>query len=185
MSKQIMITLEQAEWCDPCSRDWNKLLKANGGELADFNTPFPLSTLLDINGFGDTIRLFRCLPEHKSVFEKFAISCVKKASVHIDDERVHNCINIIEKYLKGEATLDELLAAYEGAENASHDPDAYDTVAFIVARVATYVVRDAAYEYYYDAVRAAARIAVDTATDATTERQNQIEYLRKLLDGEV
>jgi len=162
-----------------------------------FDKPFPLSTILDSNGLNDTLWCFASLPECINIAIDFALFCTKEASTHTNDERVHTCINMTEKYLKGDVSLEELLIAGDDADTASlsngyptasnyaalaanntanlvttSDNDVMNMVSFALDMVACATVSAATYAATsnYGEVRAA-------------EVHKQTEYLRKLLDG--
>ena len=128
MKTQIMINLNQIKKVKPSNVMWEKLLEANGGASADFDKPFPLSTVLSSNDLTDTIWCFEGVPKHKEVFAKFALFCAKEASMRTKDKRVHDCISTTEKYLEGNATLKELCTARKNAHVATVDNPTRSTV---------------------------------------------------------
>ncbi len=71
----ITITLNQIKQHDPCADGWSKVLKANGGIKADFDKPFPVSSILDSNDLADALWALRGLPEYDALWRKFASWC--------------------------------------------------------------------------------------------------------------
>jgi hypothetical protein len=76
----IKITLNQIRARDPGPAGWAKVLKAQGGKNADFDKPFPLSSILDSNGLDDTLWVLRCLPEHDSLWRLYEVWCARNAA---------------------------------------------------------------------------------------------------------
>ena len=159
----ITITLNQFGDFTPFTYTWCKVLKANGGVKANYDKPFRLSAVLDLSDLDNTIRCMRCVPERKDVLVKFILFCIKDSSTYVDDRRVQGCINTVEKYLNGDTNVRELIDIINTATN---------DVARVAAR-ATYtsandVTAARAYDYTY-----------------RLERQRQVSYFRKLLDGDI
>ena len=193
-----MITLNQIKDEGTDMEDWKKIIKAVGGEKADFNNPFPLSLMLDLNSFGHAMWCFKCLPEYRNRYTKFALFCAKEVCMYADDSRVHDCINTTEEYLKGNADLKALRKAHDIAIDYAFSP-----VTKTIVANATKAAVDAANTILTDDYTSAAVRASDHAIHATAqtnaylkkvcsfheaydaEEQKQIDYLRKLLDGEV
>ena len=62
MKNQITITLAQIKkYESPCVPGWSKVFKAIGGDDADLNKRFPVSSILDSNGLEDTLWVLRLL----------------------------------------------------------------------------------------------------------------------------
>lgn len=74
----ITVTLQQIKDAKPCENGWKKVLKANGGVNADLDKHFPLSSILDSNGLGDTLWVIsntKSMQEHDEIFRKFSCWC--------------------------------------------------------------------------------------------------------------
>ena len=119
MKTQIMITLAQIKEHSPCIEGWHKVLKANGGTKADLNKPFPVSSILSSNNLDDTLWVLRCLPEYESLWRKFAWWCANQVVDNAADERVNQCLEVVNRYSEGLATNEELSAARSAAESAA------------------------------------------------------------------
>lgn len=102
---------------------------------------------------------------------RFAIWCVREIWPLLKDERSRNAIEVVERYLDGKATIEEVRAAADAA---------YATAAYAAA-YAAYAAADAAYAAAYaaDAARAAARAAAYAARAA--EQMSQANHLRTLI----
>ena len=109
----------------------------------------------------------------------FALFCTKQVSHLSDDKRVHDCIEVVEKWLEGKATADAIYDAY-----------AY-TATDAAARAASvaYTATDAAgaagaAAYVAAAARAAADAIYDAIYDANREKiiEEQNRYYEELLN---
>jgi len=94
----------------------------------------------------------------------FAVFCARSVQHLMTDARSVNAIDVAERHANGEATDEELAAAWDAARAAALD----------AARAAAWdAARDAAWDAVWDAARAAARAAAwDAARDA------QVKWLR-------
>ena len=199
MTKQVMITLDQIENKGADMEEWKDIIEAVGRGKGDFNNPFPLSLILDLNGLDYAIWCFRCLPEYRNRYTKFALFCAKEVGMYIDDKAVHDCINTIEEYLEGNADLKALSEAHEAAvATAIARKLGGNSVACVAAQATASAAKTILADDYTDAVFLASDGAFTTyclanvhVTNACTfreadkaQRQNQTDYLRKLLDGE-
>jgi hypothetical protein len=176
----IMITLNQIRAASPCAGVWKKVLKAH--EHLGIDTPFPLSSVLDSNDLADTLWCFRVLPDHINIPKRFAIWCVRQVQHLMTDDRSVNAIDVAERYLDGNATLDELkiaIAAAADAIAAAADAIAAAYAAAIAAAAAAAAAADA----YAAAIAYAAYAAADAAYAAADAdmRQKQIAQLREMI----
>ena len=162
MPKQVMVKLEQIKRYNPLLHSWEKVVNANGGVEADLSAPFPLSSVLTSNDLDDTLWCFRCVPEHKEVLIKFILFCARESSLY---SSVQSCTDAVEDYLEGRRGVNTLTGITDYAVSNVYLA-AYDAA---VAGTEN-EDRDA-----YVAAEAASKIEV----------RNQVEYLRKLLDGEL
>ena len=119
MKNQITITLAQIKKYSPCAPGWSKVLKANGGDDADLNKPFPVSSILDSNGLDDTLWVLGCLPKYNVLWRKFAWWCAVQVKDYTNDDRVSRCLEVVKRYSEGLATDEELSAARSEAAEAA------------------------------------------------------------------
>lgn len=148
-------TLNKIREHSPCCEGWRRLLTYLGKTKAD-DEPLSFKSILDSNGLDDAIWALRSIdaPEVRL----FAVRCVRQIQHLISDERSLNALDVSEAYAVGEATKDELSAAWDAALDAARD--AAEAAAWYAARAAAraaawYAARDAA----WDAAEAAARDA--------------------------
>jgi hypothetical protein len=148
----IMITLNQIREHHPCVDGWEKLLKYLGKTKAD-DVEFPLSTVLDNNGFDDALWCLRVLPDTYTLYiQRFALSAARTVEHLMTDQRSKDALNTTERYLDGKATDLEL-------------HDAINT-SYAAARAAGIAAYDASGIAAYDAAYAAARASGIAAYDA-------------------
>jgi hypothetical protein len=152
----VMITLNKIyllSRCETSLRDsrWKKIREAH--KYLDLDTPFPLSSVLDSNGLADVLRCFQALPEHIEIPKRFALWCARQVQCLMAKRSV-NTTNVAERYLNGDATLEELKEV---------------TIPIITP--------DADANASIDAANAAR-----STTNVATSRQKQIDKLREMLN---
>ena len=123
-----LITLGQIRDAGPCGiepgRDgeltgWCKLLDGLGLPRLGYDRDYTLSLgdVAIINDAQDAIWCAPIIPDRR-VMVSLVMPAVKRASVHTDDARVHDCIAAIERWLAGDDTVD-LRAAWAAAAAAA------------------------------------------------------------------
>ena len=148
-----MTTLNQIRSHSPCAGGWAKLLKHLGKTTAD-DEPLSLLTVLDSNGLNDAIWCLRteATPERT---QRFTLAVARRVE-HLHPQ-AKATLDIVERYLSGQATEAELAAANvasRAVDNAADAARAASTVAY-AANAASRAVATAAYA----AARAAANAA--------------------------
>ena len=144
-----MTTLNEIRSHRPCQDGWAKLLKYLNKTSAD-DQPLSLSTVLDSNGLDDAIWCLRTEPTPERT-QQFALAVARRTQhLHPQAKAV---LDIVERYLSGQATKAELGAAADTAASAAAS----------AARCAAYVAYVA-----YVAAHAAARCAAADPADAAT-----------------
>ena len=113
----ITTTLNAIRNHDPCNDGWSKLLQHLGKKTAD-DDPLPFVTILDSNGLDFALWCCRCLPEYHRLWRLFAVYCARRVQHLMTDPRSVAVIDVAEKYANGQATRDELAAAYFAASAA-------------------------------------------------------------------
>ena len=112
----MTLTLQQIRDHSPCQSGWKKLTKAVGN---DMTTKLSIGDVVLSNGLDDALWCFRCLDPRKRVAA--IMPAVKRAAVHSKDQRVHDCVEDIEKWLAGDNSINLLAvesAAWAAAESA-------------------------------------------------------------------
>lgn len=103
MDKPITITLNTIKQHEPSYDWWMKVLKANGGINADFDKPFPVSSILYSNDLDDTLWMLRCLPDHDLLWRQFVAWCALRHADKIKPYCSKDDYDLIFNYL---TTLD-------------------------------------------------------------------------------
>lgn len=110
---EIMITLNAIQPHRLGREGWEKLLAHLGKTQAD-DEPFPLSALLDSNGFEDALWCLHALPEEfGGRIRLLACAFAERALrfVPAGEERPRVAIETARRFVRGEATREELAAA--------------------------------------------------------------------------
>ena len=171
----IQITLNQIKAHSPCESGWKKLLAAQGKTKAD-DVPFPMANILDSNGLNDFLWAIRCLPEHNNLWRKYAVWWARQVEHLMKDERSLNALDVAWRHSDGQATDEELDAAWAASAAAL---SAAQAAAWDAAWAAWAAARSAASAAAWDAawaVWAAARSAASAA-----EEETQSKKLREIL----
>ena len=148
-------TLNKIREHSPCCEGWRRLLTYLGKTKAD-DEPLSFKSILDSNGLDDAIWALRSIdvPEVRL----FAVRCVRQIQHLISDERSLNALDVSEAYAVGEATKDELSAAWDAARDAAWSA-AEAAAGYAAEAAARDAARDAALDAAWDAAEAAARDA--------------------------
>ena len=160
----IYTTLNKIRAHGPCSDGWSKLLRHLGKIQAD-DEPLALATILDSNGLDDALWCLRAVDGHQREMRMYAVWCARQVQHLMTDLRSLAALDVAERYANGEATGNELDAAWDAARDAARATawDAAEAAARDAARAAAW---DAAWDAARDAAWGAAR---DAATDAARD----------------
>jgi len=111
---------------------WTKLLTALGqATTPDLTLRIGLGDVLAANGIYDTLWCLRCVSDPRERVS-VVLPAVKRASRHTADQRVHDCLADIERWLAGDDGVDlqtaaaEARAAADAAAEARAVADAAD-----------------------------------------------------------
>ena len=141
------VTLKQLRDHDSCVEGYNKVVcMLKGIEFGEykkthirFNHSAPIS-LVDIannNGIDDALWCLRCNPEWERDSRLFAVWCARQVQHLMKDERSIHSLDVAEKHADGNATDEELTAAWAAARAA-------DTAAAMAAATAAAWAADTA-----------------------------------------
>ena len=190
-------TLNDIRKHQPCTDEWEKLLKHLGKTSAD-DESLPLLTILDSNGFDHALWCFRAVEGFKKDKQLLAITYAREVQ-HLMPDESKKSLDVFERYVNGLATEEEFDAAREAARDA-------DAAAACAARAAAWAVAadaaaahaswaaaavacaDAVYDAAAsaaDAARAAAAWAAEAAAARaaySTIKAKQEAQLRQLLE---
>ena len=168
-------TLNKIRAYDPCEDGWEKLLKHLGKTKSD-DEPLPFLTILESNGLDHALWCCRTAPEYDREWRLFAVWCARQVQHLMTDERSIKALDVAERFANGEATEEELIAAWAAAEAAEAARDAARA-----ARYAAWAAAEAARAARY-AARAAARGAARAAKKAARDAQEQ--EFRRIIKGD-
>ena len=148
----IYTTLNKIREHGPCSDGWTKLLRHLGKTQAD-DEPVSLLTILDSNGLDDALWCLRAVDGHEREMRLYAVWCARQVQHLMTDPRSVAALDVAERHANGEATDEELAAAWDAAWDAARD-------------AAWYAARAAAWDAAWAAARAAAWDAARGAAGA-------------------
>ena len=101
------ITLGDIRAKRPCAPGWAKLTETLGTTV--LTTELTIGDILIANGLNDALWALRCLPRREAVAA--VMPAVKRASVHTTDQRVHDCIAAVDRWIAGDDSVDLKTAA--------------------------------------------------------------------------
>lgn len=148
-------TLNNIRKHSPCAEGWTKLLKSLNKTTAD-DEPLELSYILESNGFNDALWCLRSIKGIEKESRLYAVFCARQVQHSNDDPIVKETIDVAERFVNGEVTVEELNAARSAAYAAYYANDA----AYYAARSASYAA------YYADDADDAAWYATRSAAAA-------------------
>ena len=114
----IYTTLNKIRSHGPCPDGWTKLLRHLGKTQAD-DEPLALATILDSNGLDDALWCLRAVDGHQREIRLYAVWCARQVQHLLTDPRSLNALDVAERHANGEATDDELDAAWGAAWDAA------------------------------------------------------------------
>ena len=165
MSAVICTTLNKIREHSPCSDGWQKLLRHLNKTQAD-DEQLLIAVIFESNGLDDALWSLRTLPEHNNLWRQYAVWCARQVQHLMTDPRSLAALDVAERHALGQATDDELAAAWAAARDAARAAarDAARAAAWAAARDAAWAAawaaaRDAARDAAWDAAWAAARDA--------------------------
>ena len=168
----IHTTLNKIRERQPCTSGWCKLLAHLGKTKAD-DEPLALATILDSNGLDDALWCLRAVEGHEKKMRLYAVWCARQVQNLMADPRSVAALDVAERHAHGQATDEELTAAYAagaaaGAAARGAARAAAGAAAWAAARGAA---SDAAYAARGAARAAAGAAAWDAAWTAASDAQ--------------
>ena len=153
----LTTTLNRIREHSPCEDGWKKLLGFLGKTKAD-DEILPYFVILESNGLDDALWCMRTETKYENEWRTFALKCARRV------EHLHPIctptLDVLERFINGKATREDLDAAGAAARAAAEDAAAWAAgdAALAAARAAAWAAEDAA--------GAAARAAAEAAGDA-------------------
>lgn len=115
----MLTTLNAIRVHQPCADGWAKLLAHLGKTRAD-NQPLHITTVLDSNGVGDALWCLRAVTGHQREIRLYAVWCARQVQHLMTDPRSIAALDVAERHANGQATDDELAAAWAAARDAAN-----------------------------------------------------------------
>ena len=165
-----MTTLNEIRSHGPCQDGWAKLLKHLGKTRPDAK-PLSLLTILDSNGLGDAVWCLRTEPTPERT-QRFALAVARRVG-HLHPQ-AKATLDIVEQYLSGQATKEELEAAARAADYAANAAD------YAAAADAAYAAAGAAGAAGAANYAANAADYAANAADYAAEREAQAQIFREI-----
>jgi len=132
MNDNLTMTLAQIREHRPCEDGWKTLLASLGGARAPLTTRVSLGDIARSNGAADAWWCVCALNWSDATVRRRVVSVllltVRRAATHTTDERVHACIDAVQRWCDGDNSVD-LEAAALAAEAAEDRPLAAMTAA--------------------------------------------------------
>ena len=153
-------TLNKIRSHAPCAEGWEKLLNYLGKTKAD-DEPLSLLTILDSNGLRDALWCLRAVEGYDREIRLYAVWCARQVQHLLTDKRSLDALDVAERYVNGQATEDELTAAWIAAGDAADAAEDAGAAAEAAARAAAREAADAAWWAVW--VAGAAAWAADAA----------------------
>ena len=169
-------TLNEIRAHEPCKDGWTKLLKHLGKTEPD-DEPLRFVTILDSNGIIDAIWCLRVRPAYDLKVMEFKLKCARRVESLDKSGKAKKCLDVVEKFIKGEANIEDLDLAYASAASAAYAAAAYAAAAYAAAYAAYAAYAAAAYAA--SAAAAAAAYAASAAAYAAASAAER-EYQRQI-----
>lgn len=113
-------TLNKIREHSPCAEGWEKLLRHLGKTKAD-DEPVSILTVLDSNGLDDALWCLLAVNGHDREIRLFAAWCARQVEHLMEDQRSKDALSVAERYANGNATDEQLSAAWAAAGDAARD----------------------------------------------------------------
>ena len=170
-------TLNQIRAKSPCQSGWTKLLAYLGKTKAD-DEPISIATILDSNGLDDALWCLQAVKGRDREIRLFGVWCARQVQHLMIDQRSIAALDVSERFANGEATNDDLSAAWSAAESAawSAAESAAESAARSAAESAAWSAAESA---AWSAAESAARSAAWSAAESAAWSA-QADRLREL-----
>ena len=159
-------TIEEIMKYNPCQSGIDDFVKKYGRNSGDVS----FREILESNGIQDAIWCLRVFPDYDLNVLKFKYLCARRVE-HLDTSgTAKKCLNVLEMYLDGEVSKEELKNAANDAANAYDAANANASAAYDAA-IEAYAgdAAGATTEAYSAAVKAASAAYAASAATAATE----------------
>ena len=114
----LTTTLNRIKSHRPCTEGWKKLLTALDKTAAD-DEPLSYETILKSNGLVDALWCCRAEPQYDQQWRLYAVWCARQVQYLMTDTRSVAALDVAERFANGDATREELTAAWRAAGAAA------------------------------------------------------------------
>jgi len=104
----------------PCE-DGIAKLSAHLGTTEPNDQPIGYDVLLDALGLDDALWCRNAEPQHGRIWRRYAVWCARQVQHLMTDERSLSALDVAERHANGEATDEQLAAAWAAARDAARD----------------------------------------------------------------
>lgn len=169
----LTTTLNRIKACNPCRYWWEQGLSAAGKSEPD-DEPISYEAILDAVGLDRALWCCRVEPQYSSLWRQYAVHCARSVQHLMTDPRSIAALDVAERHANGDATDEELAAAWVAAWAAARsvaDVDVTVRDAVWAARAASDAASDsdAAYSAAWSAW-----VALDATRDAQSAAFRQL-----------
>lgn len=116
----ITTTLNRIRAHGPCPDGWGSLLKGLGKTKPD-DEPLPYARIVEINGLDDALWCCQVEPHYAREWRLYAVWCARQVQDLMKDERSIAALDVAERHANGQATDEELHAAWNAALDAADE----------------------------------------------------------------
>lgn len=122
---KLQTTLSKIKSYTPYKIIWNDLLEKMGQDIDNPNLETEVSLRFIFNSLGLDVALYlsNCFTELNNSIKWFSLWCAERVRHLMKDERSINALDVTKRYLKGNATLEEIEHASEAAWDAHEKLD--------------------------------------------------------------
>lgn len=111
-------TLNKIRAHNPCDDGWKKLLKHLNKNQAD-DDEVSLLTILESNGLDDALWCMRAVDNCNRYARLYTVWCARQVKHLLTDQRSLDALDVAERHANGQASDDELKAAWAAAMAAA------------------------------------------------------------------
>jgi len=176
----ITTTLNRIRAHGPCKGGWTKLLAGLNKAQPD-DEPLPYAEIVAICGLDDALWCTRAEPQHAATWRLYAVWCARQVAHLMTDPRSLAVLDMAERYAHGEATDEELTAAWDAADAAWYaawDAACVASAAWDAADTACAASAPACVALAAREADSAARNAAREAASAAAQDAQTAEFLR-------
>ena len=154
----LTTTTARIDACNPCRDRRNRAANLLGiTEPSD--QPISYEKLLDVLGLDDALWCCQAQPDLSPTWRRYAVWCARQAQHLMTDRRLLDALDVAERHAAGDATDQELSAAWDAATDAvcAAAGGAARAAGWAVACAVACAAGDAVCAVAWDAARAVAR----------------------------